>query len=63
VGAVTCTRNDGEREIQHRYQHAATASWWTERNLIPPTTEAAVKPRKEKVAESPQDYNGKGVLF
>jgi hypothetical protein len=66
VGAVTCTRNAGKGAIQHRYRHAATASWWTERKHIPPTAEAAATPRKrieEKVAESAQDYNGKGVLF
>jgi hypothetical protein len=42
------------------------ACWRTERNLIPPTVEALVIPRKkckEKVAECAQDYNGKGILF
>jgi hypothetical protein len=66
VGAVICTRSSRKRATHHRYLHAATASWWTERNLIPPTIEAAGTPRrdaKEKVAESAQDYNGKGVVF
>jgi hypothetical protein len=46
VGAVTCTRNAQKRAIRHRYRHAATASWWTERKLIPPTIEATGTPRK-----------------
>jgi hypothetical protein len=58
VGAVTCTRNARKRAIQHRYRHAATASWWTERNLIPPTIEAAATPgtrcERESCGELPR---------
>jgi hypothetical protein len=46
VGAVTCTRNTRKGAIQHQYRHAATSSWWTDRNLIPQTIEAAGTPRK-----------------
>jgi hypothetical protein len=44
AGPVTCTRSARKRTLQRRYRHAATASWWTERNLIPPTIEAAATP-------------------
>jgi hypothetical protein len=27
VGAVTCTRSARKKAMQHRYRHAATASW------------------------------------
>jgi hypothetical protein len=27
--------------MQHRQPYSATANWWTERNIIPPTIEAA----------------------
>jgi hypothetical protein len=67
VAAVTCTRNAGKRTLEeHRYRYAATAGWWTERNLTPPTIEAAEtqgRDAKSKVAESAQVYIGKGALF
>jgi hypothetical protein len=66
VWEVACTRNARKRAMQHRYRHAAAASWWTERNFIPPTIEAAAtqgRDEKEKVAEGAHDYNGKDVLF
>jgi hypothetical protein len=66
AGAVTCSRSARKRAKQHRYRHPATASWWTERNLIPQTIEAAATPgrdAKEKVAESARDYIGRCVLF
>jgi hypothetical protein len=67
VEAVTCTRNTQKRVMRSLYRPAANASWWRERNLIPPTTEAAAMPRKrckrERVAESAQEYNGMDVLF
>jgi hypothetical protein len=52
VRAVTCTRNAQKRAMQHQYQHAATASWWKERNLIPPSIEAAATPGKRCERES-----------
>jgi hypothetical protein len=58
-GAVTWTRSAWKRAVQHRYGHAATASWWTERNLILPHVEAA----KEKVADSTQVYTRKVAFF
>jgi hypothetical protein len=54
-----------ERALQHWYRHAATASWWMERNHIPPTIEAAPcqgRDAKEKVTESTQDYTVKGLF-
>jgi hypothetical protein len=52
-------------EVQHPYQHAATASWWTEKNLIPPNIEAAGTSRKrsERAAENAQDYTALGLSF
>jgi hypothetical protein len=67
VGVVTCTRNARKRAIHQRYQLATTASWWTERNLIPPTIEAACSTRKvglslsESRRERPRIQ--RGVLF
>jgi hypothetical protein len=52
VGAVTSTRNAHKRAMQHQYRHAATANWWTERNLNPPSIEAAVTPGKRCGTES-----------
>jgi hypothetical protein len=52
VGAVTCTWSARKRAIQHPYRHPATAGWGTERNLIPPTVEAAGTPRKKCDRES-----------
>jgi hypothetical protein len=49
---VTCTRSALKRAMQHRYRHVATASWWKERNLIPPTIEAAATPGKSCERES-----------
>jgi hypothetical protein len=63
VGEVTCTRNAQKRAIHHRYRHAATAGWWTERNLIPPTIEAEATERERKSRRSAQDYKRKGALF
>jgi hypothetical protein len=63
--AVTSTRSARSRPLQHRYGHAATASWWTERNLIVPHVEAADTLRNrrgKKVEESAHDCNWKGVL-
>jgi hypothetical protein len=52
VGAVTYTRNAWKGAILHRYRHAATAIWWTERHHIPPAAEAATTPRKRGERES-----------
>jgi hypothetical protein len=52
VVAVTRTRNALKRAIQHQYRHAATASWWTQRNLMPPNVEAAGMPKKRCEGES-----------
>jgi hypothetical protein len=45
-GVVTCTSIAWKRTIQHQYRHAATASWWTQRNLTLATIEATGMPRK-----------------
>jgi hypothetical protein len=65
VVAVICTWSAWKRATQHRYRHAATASWWTERNLIQLSRFQVRQGRlaKEKVAERAQDYNGKDILF
>jgi hypothetical protein len=50
----------------HRYRHATTASWWAQRNFIPPTTEAAGIPRKRCERENRRERPGlqrEGVLF
>jgi hypothetical protein len=52
VGAATRTSSARKRVLQHRQRHAATASWWSERNLIPPNIEAAGTPRKRCERES-----------
>jgi hypothetical protein len=52
VRAVTCTSNARKRATQQRYRHAATASGWTERNLIPPTIVATGTPSKRCDGES-----------
>jgi hypothetical protein len=52
VGANICTRDARKRAIQHWYWHAATESQWTERNLTPPTIDAAGTPRKRCEGES-----------
>jgi hypothetical protein len=52
VETVTCTKNFRKMAIQCRYRYAATAIWWTERNLIPLTVEAAGTPRERREGES-----------
>jgi hypothetical protein len=42
----------GRRAIHHRNRHAATESWWTERNHIPQNIEAAATPRTRCKRES-----------
>jgi hypothetical protein len=67
VGAVICRRNARKRAIQHRYGHAATASWWTERNLNRGCRHAKEEMWKRKwqrapkttTATPPQDYTSR----
>jgi hypothetical protein len=47
LGAVTCTRSAWKRAIWHRYRHAASASLWTERNVIPLNYRACRHAREE----------------
>jgi hypothetical protein len=48
VGVVTNTRSALKRAMQHPYRYAATASWWMERFLIPPTFKVAAMPGPAK---------------
>jgi hypothetical protein len=55
-GAATCAKSAWKRAAQHRYGHAGTASWWTERNLILPYVEAAGTPEKRCERESRREH-------
>jgi hypothetical protein len=66
VGAVTYAGDARKKEMQYRYRHAASTNWWMERNLTPPTIEAAGTSRKrgerESCRERPQIHR-EDVLF
>jgi hypothetical protein len=46
AGAGTCTKSVQKRRTLRPHQHAATASYWKEKNHIPPTIGAAGTQRK-----------------
>jgi hypothetical protein len=64
VGAVTCTRSAQRRTTQHGYRHDAAASWWTERNLNPPTVEASAMPgKRRRTKQQTEPMTTRGRIF
>jgi hypothetical protein len=56
VVAATCTKIAPKNQTTRPHRHAAIASWWTARNPISPTTEAAATPGKRSADERRKEH-------